>query len=349
MLQEWTRYVDDLGPAKVLLTHDPLTGTRGILVVDNVAAGPAIGGIRMAPDVTVEEVYRLARAMSFKNASAGLPHGGGKAAILADPGMPPLEKERAVRAFARAIAGITDYIPGPDMGTDEVAMAWVRDEIGRAVGELSSSRVVIQGFGAVGRHAARFLAAKGARIVAVADSRGGLFNGDGLPVDALIAHKVAGRPVGSFAGGQAIDNEQLIGLDCEIWIPAARPDVLDGSNCEQLKAKLVLSGANIPATAEAESKLHERGVIVVPDFIANAGGVICASVEYHGGTEVQALAAIEEKVATNTRAVLERAREEGLRPRLAAESIAGERVREAMTYRRAGLPAREAPVPALDM
>ncbi len=382
MLQEWTRYVDDLGPAKILLTHDPLTGTRGVLVVDNVAAGPAIGGVRMAPDVTVEEVFRLARAMSFKNASAGLPHGGGKAAILADPGMDPLEKERAVRAFARAIAGMTDYIPGPDMGTDEVAMAWVRDEIGRAVGlprvlggipldeigatawglaacgevaqefagiQLSSSRVVIQGFGAVGRHAARFLAAKGARIVAVADSRGGLFNGDGLPVDALIAHKAAGRAVGSFAGGQAIDNEELIGLDCEIWIPAARPDVLDGSNCEQLKAKLVLSGANIPATAEAESKLHERGVIVVPDFIANAGGVICASVEYHGGTEVQALAAIEEKVATNTRAVLERAREEGLRPRLAAESIAGERVREAMTYRRAGLPAREAPVPALDM
>jgi glutamate dehydrogenase (NAD(P)+) len=382
MLEEWMHQVDDLGPAKILLTHDPFTKTRGILVVDNVAAGPSIGGIRMAPDVTVEEVCRLARAMTFKNAAAGLPHGGGKAGLIGDPAMPALEKERAVRAFARAIGGVDDYIPGPDMGTDERAMAWVKDEIGRSVGlprvlggipldvigatgwglaacadaareftgiELDGSRVAIQGFGAVGRHAARFLAERGARIVAVSDSRGGVENGDGLRVDALLAHKAEGESVRTFGGGRPIEGDALIDVDCEIWVPAARPDVLRADNCERLRARLVLSGANIPATPEAESRLHERGVLVLPDFIANAGGVICAAVEYHGGTQANAFEAIEEKIATNTRAVLARARDEKAAPRRAAEALARDRVFEAMDYRRAGLPASELAAPNLDM
>lgn len=363
---------DELGPYQVLTVHDPRVGLEAFLVIDNVAAGPSIGGIRMAPDVTLEEVFRLARAMTFKNAAAGLPHGGGKAGIVGDPGMDPLAKERVVRAFARAFEGLTGYVPGPDMGTDETAMAWVRDEIGRAVGlprvlggipldeigatgfglavaasaaeaitgvRLEGARVAIQGFGAVGKHAARFLAARGARIVAIGDSRGARHRPEGFDVGAAIAHKEAGRPVAELPSGAPLALDALVGVDCDVWIPAARPDALTERNAGALRAKLVLPGANIPATPEAERLLHARGVWVIPDFVANAGGVICAAVEYHGGTQAQAFAVIEEKIAANVPEVLGRSKEQGILPRRAAEEMAAARVREAATYRRRGWPA----------
>ncbi len=128
------RLGDDLGPEQILLLRQPQVGLEAIVVVDNVACGPAIGGVRMAPDITVEEVYRLARAMTFKNAAAGLPHGGAKAGIVADPDCERTRKETLVRTFARMIRNVTSYIPGPDMGTDEACMAWVKDEINRVVG-----------------------------------------------------------------------------------------------------------------------------------------------------------------------------------------------------------------------
>ena len=129
-MAEWVfeTFADEYGPEKICYITEPRVGLRGIAVVDNTAAGPAIGGIRMAPDVTTEEVFRLARAMTWKNAMAGLPHGGGKSCIIADP--KSSNKETLVRHFARGIEALKGYIPGPDMGTDETAMAWVRDEIG---------------------------------------------------------------------------------------------------------------------------------------------------------------------------------------------------------------------------
>jgi glutamate dehydrogenase (NAD(P)+) len=126
----------------------------------------------------------------------------------------------------------------------------------------------------------------------------------------------------------------MIGLDCDIWIPAARPDVFTADNAEEVRARLILQGANIPATAGAETAFHRRGVVSIPDFIANAGGVICAAVEYAGGTAGQAFQAIEEKIRANTSEVLERSRASGTEPRVAAEAIAQDRVREAMGYRR---------------
>ena len=128
--------------------------------------------------------------------------------------------------------------------------------------------------------------------------------------------------------------DDLVAVDCDLWIPAARPDVLHGQNAKSLRAKLVLQGANLPATAEAEEILHARGVLSVPDFIANAGGVICAAVEYHGGTQAQAFAVIEEKIRENTHTVLETARNQKLRPRAAAIGLARARVAEAAAYRR---------------
>lgn len=360
-------YCDDLGPAKVVELYDPKTGLRAALVVDNVAAGPAIGGVRMARDVSLEECFRLARAMTLKNAAAGLPHGGGKAVIFADPHRPGEEKERLIRAFARAIAEITDYIPGPDMGTDERAMAWVADEIGRAVGlpavlggipldeigatarglvaaaevaqgyagiELPGARLAVQGFGAVGRHAARLLLERGARLVAVADSSATLEDPQGLDLPALVAHKAAGRAFAEFHDGRCRDRAAVVTVDCDILIPAARPDVITAENVEQVQARLILEGANIPARPAEEARLHARGILVVPDFIANAGGVICAVVEYRGGTAAQAFDVIAEKLRANTRAVLERSQAEGMMPRKVAEAMARERVLEAMRLTR---------------
>jgi glutamate dehydrogenase/leucine dehydrogenase len=367
MSDDMWRFVDDLGPEKIVYLHDPATGLRAILVVDNVACGPSIGGARMDVDVTVDECFRLARAMTYKNAAAGIPHGGGKSVIVADPKMDLGEKERLVRSFARSIGDIHDYIVGPDMGTDETCMAWCRDEIGRSVGlppeiggipldeigatgfglsvcgqaaqdfcdvKLDGARVVVQGFGSVGRHAARFLREKGARLVAAADSRGAVAAEAGLDLDALLAHKAGGASVTDFAGGQSISGDALLDVACDIFVPAARPDVIRADNVDRVTARLILSGANIPVTLEAERILHDRGVLVIPDFIANAGGVICASVEYHGGTQTQAFAVIEEKIRANTTTVLADAAENGEPPRLAAQSMAERRVRRAMSLRR---------------
>ncbi|MDH3256642.1 MAG: Glu/Leu/Phe/Val dehydrogenase, partial [Nitrospinota bacterium] len=125
-------FVDELGPEQIIHIYDPKTQLRAIVAIDNLSLGPAIGGTRMAPDVSTREVFRLARAMTLKNAVNGLKHGGAKSGIVADPQSP--NKETLVRAFARAIRDIKSYIPGPDMGTDEQSMAWVHEEIGRAVG-----------------------------------------------------------------------------------------------------------------------------------------------------------------------------------------------------------------------
>ena len=367
MLSTWARLRDDIGPEKIVLLAEPTTALQAIVVVDNTAAGPAIGGVRMATDITVDEVFRLARAMTYKNAAARLPHGGGKAGIVADPAMPPDEKERVIRAFARGIEALVEYTPGPDMGVGETSMAHIHDEIGRAVGlpaalgglpldslgttgfgvavaaeetepytgvSLHDARVVIQGFGAVGTHAARYLAAHGAAVVAVADSNGAVADPNGFDLDKLLAWKEEGNSVGLFPGGTPVDPADLVAIDCELWIPAARPDVFTAENAGRVRAKAIVSGANIPATADAERILHERGVLLVPDFIANAGGVICAAVELAGGTAPQAFSTIEERIRENSRAVLERSQRDQVPTRVAAEELALAHLREVIAYRR---------------
>ena len=366
-MAETFRFADQLGPLKLVHIWRPKIGLKAVVAVDNVACGPAVGGVRMAPDVSTEEAFRLARAMTLKNAAAGLPHGGGKSVIFADPKMPLADKERLIRAFAAAIADLVDYIPGPDMGTDEMAMGWIRDETGRAVGlprelggipldeigatgfglvaaievaaqhlelSLKGARVAIQGFGSVGKHAARFLAEKGAVLVAASDTNGTLADAGGLDVARLIALKDEGRPLRDHPGGRKLDGDAVIDIPCDIWIPAARPDVIHAGNVARLQTKLVAQGANIPCTAEAEASLAARGILVLPDFIANAGGVICGAVEYRGGSEEAALAEIDDKIRGNTRAVLERIKGRATLPREAALALATARVERAMATRR---------------
>jgi glutamate dehydrogenase (NAD(P)+) len=360
-------FADELGPLKIIHVYDPSVNLRGILVVDNVAAGPAIGGMRLASDVSLEECFRLARAMTLKNAAAGLAHGGGKSVLFGDPRMPIAEKEQLIRAFACALKGESDYIFGPDMGTNEQCMAWVQDEIDRCVGlpedlggipldelgatayglmvaakvaedyvdfKLNGARLVVQGFGAVGKHAARFLSDLGVVLVGAADINGTIYNANGLDIERLIELSESGQSVSEYPDGVRMGVSEVINLDCEIWIPAARPDVLTADNIDGFKAKLILQGANIPATLEAEKVLHARGVLSIPDIIANAGGVICASVEHAGLTKCVAFEAIEEKITLNTLKVLKKVREAGVLPRQAANELAVTRVKSAMSTRR---------------
>lgn len=357
------RFCDELGPHSITHIYEPGLGLKGIVVVDNVAAGPSIGGLRMAPDVSLEECFRLARAMTFKNAAAGLSHGGGKSVIFGNPKMPLSEKEQYIRAFACAIGDNQDYIMGPDMGTDERCMAWVKEEIGRAVGlpaeiggipldeigatgfgvcvaakvaqdfcdiRLKDARVAVQGFGSVGKHAARFLAKEGAVLVAVADSGGTIHDPEGLDLDELLALKADRCSVVDYNKSQKLDPNAIIDIECDIWIPAARPDVIREDNVDRLKARLVVEGANIPITPGAEKLLHDKGILVIPDLIANAGGVICAAVEYRGGTESSAFELIEEKIRVNTTASLKKAQETHAIPRDAAMALTRQRIEKAM-------------------
>jgi glutamate dehydrogenase/leucine dehydrogenase len=253
------------------------------------------------------------------------------------------------------------------MGTDELAMGWIHDEIHRAVGlprelggipldeigatgfglaaavevacdaislDLKGARLAVQGFGAVGKHTARFLSQKGCVLVACSDSSGTLSSADGLDVSALISLKNTNQNVTDFPRGDKANTDAIIDVPCDIWIPAARPDVLNKTNAGRLKARIVAQGANIPCTLEAETNLESRGIMVLPDFVVNAGGVICAAAEYHGGSERAAFEAIDEKIRKNTSMVIEESRRGGISARAAAIALATARIRSAERSRR---------------
>jgi len=366
-MKDMFKFSDELGPFKIIHVYEPSIGLKAVLVVDNIARGPALGGVRMAPDVSTEECFRLARAMTLKNAAADLPYGGGKIVVYGDPKMPQEKKSQLLRALSSALRYTEEYIFAPDMGTDEICMACIKDEIGRVVGlpremggipldevgatgwglfhatevalqycdfELKGARVAIQGFGAVGKNAARFLSRKGAVLVAAADSRGTVHNPEGLDVDVLTGLKNEGKSVLDYPAGEKLGSDAIVSVPCDIWIPAARPDVINESNVHLLNTKLVVEGANIPITAGAEKILYEKGILYVPDFIANAGGVICAASEHQKATRSTAFSLIEEKVRSNTEQVLEAAKTRGILPREAALELAMNRVHKAMKYRR---------------
>jgi glutamate dehydrogenase/leucine dehydrogenase len=318
----------------------------------------------MASDVDTREVFRLARAMTLKNSLNDLPHGGAKSAILEDPNVP--NKEALVREFAQAIKQLSDYIPGPDMGTNETCMAYIHDEIGRAVGlprvlgglpldelgatgyglavaadvasevlqlPLKNARVIIQGFGNVGKAAARFLTERGATIIATCDTGGAIQDPDGIDIPALTEFKKTGSSVKDSGLGKPLTHEEMLKMESDIFIPSARPDIFTVDNQHWLKTKLVLEGANIPITHEAAEIMRDRGIVIVPDVIANGGGVICAATEYQGMGEKQAFERIEATISRNTAEVLERSIKQGQYPHAAAILMARERLKEAMAFR----------------
>jgi glutamate dehydrogenase (NAD(P)+) len=288
--------------------------------------------------------------------------------VYADPKMPKPDKERLVRALASALRNVLDYIMAPDMGTDEECMAWIKDEVKKGVAGLPAelggipvdeigatawgvkeaaevalpycgfgmekARVAVQGFGAVGKHAARFLAAAQALVVGASDTQGTVYDPQGLDVAELIRLKDAGKSVVDYPRGQKFDRDGIIDVDCDIWIPAARPDVLNEDNVARLKARLVVEGANIPLTLEAEQYLHDQGVVVVPDFIANSGAVICSAAEYRGAIDYNILEVVSAKVRHNTRLVLQEAQTRKITPREAAVNLACTRLEKVMAFKR---------------
>ncbi len=289
------------------------------LVFANTVRGPAKGGIRFSPNVTLEETRDLAERMVYKCALTGVPFGGGKSGIALDSkGLTRFEKVAVMKEFVHMISlelAAGTYIPAPDLGTTPYDMAVIygethrpesvtgkppsvgglpgrREATGRGVCHATclalervlnaspkGQRVAVQGFGNVGSWTCRFLADRGAKIVAVSDVAGGLYDERGIDLDTLIRHVDKGGPVSDFEG-EAVGNDALLTLDVDVLIPAAVENVLHEGNAGRVAARMIVEAANGPTTKEADAIFQQRGIPVVPDILANSGGVIASYVEW---------------------------------------------------------------------
>ena len=364
------KFMDEFGPEKIIEVYDPKVKLHGFVVIDNTARGPGKGGIRMTPTVTVEEVFRLARTMTWKTAMADLPFGGAKSGIVAsEEDLKNKERKKQLMvAFGKALRNIAPkiYIAAPDVNTGEEEMRWFVEGNGNPKSttgkpkdlgglphelgstgfgvyhstlvaaefsklDIKSATVAIEGFGNVGSFTAKFLHEAGAKIVAVSDSKGVIYNKDGLDIPKLLEVKKQTGSVINYKPGEVLPNEKIFELSVDILIPAAMPDVINEKNVDKIQAKIVVEASNIPAKPEIEEILHKRGILVVPDFVANAGGVISSYAEYRGYDEKKAFELIEKKIVKNTKLVLKRAKKLNVKPRDAALEIAKERVLKAMS------------------
>jgi len=367
------KFADEWGPEKILQVYDPQSGMQGILVIDNTALGPGKGRIRMTPTVNVEEVFRLARTMTWKCALAELPFGGAKSGIIADPKkISKEEKMNLIRAFAVALKPLSprQYIAAPDINTGEEEMAayalangslrsctgkpsdmcvrpgvkcGIPHEYGatgygvfhaiRVAAEhlgfnLKEATVAIDGFGNVGSFLTKRLNEFGAKVVAVSDSKGCLYNPDGMNYEKLKKTKDETGSVINYKPGQVLRHEDLFELPVDVLVPASIPDVINEKNVDKIKARLIVEAANIPAANESEKRLHENGVLIVPDLIANVGGVISSYAEYVGENPERMFEMVEEKIVKEVSFVLDEAKKEDISPREAALRIAQKRLKK---------------------
>lgn len=289
------------------------------LVCDCTVRGPAKGGIRMSPTVTLEETCTLAELMTWKTALVGIPFGGGKSSICLDAAKLKRHQKTAIMKEYVHLHGAElhagSYVPAPDLGTNPRDMAIIYGEthklesvtgkppsVGGLPGRLESTgygvsliaqlaaqeligkstkglRVAVQGFGNVGSWVCRFLHEAGAKIVAVSDASGGVANMAGLAIPDLVRHVDASGAVSGFAG-ESISNADLLAMDADVLIPAAVERVLTDENASKVRAALIVEAANAPTTAEADGMLAERGIPIVPDILANSGGVVASYVEW---------------------------------------------------------------------
>jgi glutamate dehydrogenase/leucine dehydrogenase len=340
--------VDELGPEVVIRVHDSKVGLRGVLVVDNTVMGPAGGGIRMQPDLSEDEVADLARGMTYKFASFGFPRGGSKAGIVGAPDQDPERKRALLMAFGRAVSpylASREVAIGPDMGVSIDDVKWIYEGAGTenirsglfalplegdaaayhltgygvvvaikaALEEMGSSlagaSIAVEGFGQVGAGTARYAAKSGARVVAVTTLAGGVFDPSGLDVARLLElRRMHGDTCVLKYGGEAIRPSDVYFLPVDVVVPGARPYVLNGFNAGRVQAKLICPAANIAVTEEAEQSFHRRGIVCLPDFVANAGGALASWVDILGGNPEQAFDALERLIAGTTRTILEEAR-----------------------------------------
>lgn len=341
--------------------------------------GPAKGGIRMDAAVTMEETRELAERMTYKSALAGIPFGGGKSGIGIAPGrLTRFQKTALLREYCHVLRHElehSEYIPAPDMGTNATDMAVIfgrldrldvvtgkpprigglpgrNEATGKGVacvcewsseqflgGDLKGKRVAVQGFGNVGSWTAVFLAGQGARVVAVSDVHGGVYDAEGLDLDRLRAAVAEGVPLGQLAGAHAIGNDDLLRLDVDILVPAASGDQIDGDVAKDVRARLIVEGANGPITPSGDGVLEERGITVVPDILANAGGVVASYVEWRNAKS-GSITDKEDTYDTITRTldkayrrVVGQAKESRIPLRTAAHAVAVKEVVEAMKDR----------------
>src|SRR5882672_4289667 len=317
----------------------------GFRVQHNVARGPAKGGIRYHPNVTLDEVKALAAWMTWKTATVNLPYGGAKGGVVCDPKrMSKGELERMTRRYAteiQPIIGPEVDIPAPDVYTDAQTMAWIMDTYAMTVGRASPGvvTVAIQGYGNVGSAVARLFAEKKAKIVAISDSRGGVHNPRGIDPMRAIRYKERSGTVVGMPGASRMSNDELIALKCDILVPAALENVITLHNADQIKAKIVAEAANGPTTPHADEVLSRKGVFVVPDILANAGGVTVSYFEW--AQDLQGFFWQVQEVNSKLESVMKRAfndvhesmRKFHVYPRAAAYILAVGRVAEAMTVR----------------
>ncbi len=296
----------------------------GYRVQHDDARGPMKGGLRYHPDVDLDEVRSLAALMTWKTAVVNLPYGGAKGGIAIDPKSVSLhELERLTRVF---IDGIHDMIgpdidiPAPDMGTNEMVMAWIMNQYskyhgfspavvtgkpvelhglpgreeatGRGVGAVTlktlarlgrkvvGSQIAIQGFGNVGTHTAKFLHEAECKVVAVSDISGGYYRSTGLDIPGMLRHAIANKSLAGYTEADKITNEQLLELNVDLLIPAALGGVITSANAAQINAPIIIEAANAPIYPDADALLHQRGITIVPDILANAGGVTASYFEW---------------------------------------------------------------------
>ncbi|HXA52181.1 MAG TPA: Glu/Leu/Phe/Val dehydrogenase [Candidatus Acidoferrum sp.] len=319
-------------PAREITVHIPVQLDDGRLEVftgyrvqHSVARGPAKGGIRFAPDVTLDEVRALASWMTWKCAVVNIPFGGGKGGVICDPHiLSETELEKLTRRYTAeiiAFLGPERDVPAPDVNTNEQTMAWIMDTYSMHTRQtvtavvtgkpmaLGGSRgrpeatgrgcmmvtlkalqlmgkapedtsVVIQGFGNVGGMAARLMSAKGFRIIAMVEYDGAVYNRNGLDIAALAEHRKETGSITGFPGGEDMDKREAMFLPCDVLIPAATENVITSQNADRVRCKILCEGANGPTTPLADEILAEKNVFVIPDILANAGGVTVSYFEW---------------------------------------------------------------------
>ncbi len=352
----------------------------GYRVQHSIARGPAKGGVRYAPDVSLDEVRALASWMTWKCAVVNIPFGGAKGGVICDPHKMSLaELERLTRRYTAELVefiGPEKDVPAPDVGTNEQVMAWMMDtysmhqrqtvtavvtgkpvNIGGSRGRLEAtgrgiavvcdqavaklclkpadSRIIIQGFGNVGSGAAHHLHARGYRIIGIAEYDGGLWNEAGIDIPALLTWKVQNKSIFGFPGAQAVsaaDSPALLTRECEILVPAATENVVTSTNAGALRCRILCEGANGPTTLPADDILAAKNIFVIPDILANAGGVTASYFEWvqdrmgYFWTEDEVNERLDRIMADSFRDVIAYAGTHSVNNRIAAYMLAIDRV-----------------------
>lgn len=380
-------FEDEFGPEQIIKVYNPEINMEGVLVIDNTALGPGKGGIRMTPDITEEEVFRLARTMTFKNALAEIPFGGAKSGIkfpVIENESPEDKKERKkkfIQSFANSIKLLTPkkYIAGPDVGTGEREMQWFVEATGiwkSATGKptdlclpiirkngnngkrcgiphefgstgfgvaqaakvaaelygisIQGAKISIHGFGNVGAFAYKFLTEMGAKVIAIANASGAVVSEDGFN-DKIIREMIDKMKfITDYPNGKKISTDDFWKIPTDILIPASVTDVINEKNKNNIRAKIIVEAGNIPMKENIEKEFFKHGIMIVPDFVANAGGVISSYAEYRGYQPKKMFNIVSEKIIKTTRTVLKESAFLKKNPREIALGIATEKIKKAM-------------------